>query len=151
MRIVAAAALVAALTAPAALHGQQEQPEPEAEPTELIFEREVFDYPSYERRNPFQPLLDDDARGPRFERLRLLGIIHSGDAARSVALFGVGGGGQGDEATDGSRTYRLRAGEVLGNTRVVAIDRDRVLVEVEEFGVTEERVLELPRRGQGGS
>lgn len=153
MRSTAAAALAAALLLPAGLAAQQQggapgaQPPagPPEEPTELVFEREVYSYPDYERRNPFRPLVSQDEAGPRFELLRLLGVIYSNDPQRSVALFGVGGGGE------GGVTYRLRVGDVLGNTRVMAIDRDRVLVEVEEFGVTEERVLELPRRGQGGS
>ena len=37
-----------------------------------------------------------------------------------------------------------------GNVRVVEIQRDRVVLDVEEFGLTERRVLELTRRRAGG-
>ena len=42
----------------------------------LAFEREVFVYPEYARRNPFKSLLGGD-EGPRFESLLLLGILWS--------------------------------------------------------------------------
>ena len=36
---------------------------PPAPPTELVFEREVFQYPAFERRNPFRALLGSLAGG----------------------------------------------------------------------------------------
>ena len=54
----------------------------------LVFEREVFFYPQYERRDPFAPLVSGDETGPRFEGLRLFSVIHSSDPANSVALLG---------------------------------------------------------------
>ena len=49
-------------------------------------------------------------------------------------------------------TYRLRVGETVGNTTIREIQRHLVVVAVEEFGLTETRIIELPNRtaGQGG-
>lgn len=126
---------------------------PPPPPTELVFEREVFAYPTYERRNPFRPLVGAQGNGPRFEQIRLRGIIWSADPRRSVALFGMGTTGPGappSDATGVPNTRRLRVGESWGNMRVVEIQRDRVVVSVEEFGLSERKVLELTRRRAGG-
>lgn len=123
---------------------------PDGSETELVFEREVFAYPDYGRRNPFKALVSGDDSGPRFEDIRLLGVIVSSDPRSSVALFGVsepGGGRTGPVV----KTYRARLGDRLGNTRLLDIERRKVTVEVEEFGLTERRSLEVKRPGEGGS
>lgn len=130
----------------------------------LVFEREVFAYPAYERRNPFAALVTSGDGAPRFEDLKLLGIIMHDASERSVALFGVGDPDLADiqeeaqvrelrarTGSSGFETYRLRRGDVLGNTRVMEIQEDRVIVEVEDFGLSERRVVELPRNDEGGS
>lgn len=176
------------------LAGQEEGAPPPQRPdtTELVFEREVFAYPAFQRRDPFDPLVDEQASGPRFEQLTLLGIIHSPDPSQSVALLGVGvefneegglqvqqgrggvdvesppdpaeAGGEGAQAQEqqepqegprdilgtGYRTYRVRAGETLGNSRILEIQRMRVIVEVTEFGLTERRELRLRQPGDRG-
>ena len=124
-------------------------PPPDTSEAELIFEREVFSYPSFSRRNPFNPLTSGDESGPRFEDLELMGVIYSTDPAASVALLGVPTGGQGGGSA--TRTYRIRRGDRLGNSRILQIQRTRVVFEVEEFGLTEQRALEVKRPGQGGS
>lgn len=134
-----------ALALAGAVPASAQQPGQEGE-VELVFEREIFTYPAYERANPFAPLVGD-ASGPRFEDLRLLGIIHSPDPDRSVVLFGAGGGGN----QQSGRTFRVRRGDVLGNTRIVEVQPTRVIVEVEEFGVTEQHVMELRKRVEGAS
>jgi hypothetical protein len=122
---------------------------PPAAPTELVFDREVFEYPTFDRRSPFRSLVGDTTSGPRFEQVRLRGIIWSADPARSVALFaGAPTQGAGAAAVG---TRRVRRGETWGNMRVVEIQQDRVVVDVNEFGLTERRVLELTRRrAEGG-
>lgn len=123
---------------------------PDGSETELVFDREVFAYPDYGRRNPFKALVSGDDSGPRFEDIRLLGVIVSSDPRSSVALFGVsepGGGRTGPVV----KTYRARLGDRLGNTRLLDIERRKVSVEVEEFGLTERRSLEVKRPGEGGS
>jgi hypothetical protein len=115
---------------------------------DLVFEREVFVYPRYERRDPFLPLLDDDQTGPRIEEIELKGIVFSSDPDLSVATFGLRSG-QGEGGVS-RQSFRVRRGEVLGNVRILEIQQTRVVVQIEEFGLTEQRVLELQRPGQGG-
>lgn len=143
----AASVVLLMVAAPVAAQNPQNQGPPGApgDTTELVFEREVFSYPSFERRNPFRPLVGGADGGPRFDQLELLGIIQSPRPELSVALLGVGGasGALGE-------TYRVRQGQTLGNTRILDIQRSRVIVEVTEFGLTEQRVLELERPDDGG-
>lgn len=152
-RILVGLAVTAAILAstPMAARGQQQTPPLPPDTTDLIFEREVFFYPQYERRNPFKSLVTGTENGPRFEEIRLIGVIFSPDPNRSVALFGPRAS-QG-EATQQSarRTYRARRGEQLGNVRILEIQQTHVVVEVEEFGLTEQHIMELQRPGQGGS
>jgi hypothetical protein len=130
-------------------------PQPVAE---LVFEREVFQYPTYQRRNPFRPLVGGQGNGPRFEQIKLRGIIWSAEPRRSVALFGLGAGGAPGAPpaapADPSMpsTKRLRVGESWGNMRVTEIQKDRVIVAVEEFGLSESKMLELTKKrtGAGG-
>ncbi len=147
--VVGAAAPVAA---------QQGGGPPRADTTQLVFEREVFQYPAYARRNPFRPLLTTEDGGPRFERLRLLGILFSEEPGRSVALLSAADAGMGAAAPvvgeDGvvvrqQLTFRVRVGQRVGNTTVLRIEPKRIIVEVEEFGLREERELVLPIRGAG--
>lgn len=116
----------------------QESRPPEEGELELVFEREVFTYPAFQRRDPFAPLATAADAGPRFEDLVLLGVIYSPDPDRSVALLGAG-----------DRTYRVRRGQVLGHTRILEIQPTRIIVEVEEFGLFERHVLELRKRAEG--
>ena len=127
-----------------------EDPEPvQTDSVSLVFEREVFFYPQYERRDPFAPLTSAEDVGPRFEGLRLFSVIHAPDPAASVALLGPRGSGQGEGPGDG-QMYRVRRGDHLGNIRILQIQETRIVVEVEEFGMREQRIMELQRPGQGG-
>jgi len=141
------------LLIPFSLQGQQQQPPPPTQDTvSLVFEREVFAYPTFERRNPFVRVVSGAEGGPRFEELELIGIIFSPDPDLSVAVFGPRGGGQqADQQQQSRRTFRARRGQQLGNVRILEIQRTRVVVEVDEFGLTEQRIMELQRPGQGGS
>ena len=127
----------------------------------LAFEREVFAYPEYSRRNPFRTLVSAAGGGPRFEGLLLLGILYSPFAGESIAVFGEGT--RTINPADRTRpetvtvelngsTYRVREGATLGNLTVRKIERQQVTIELVEFGLTETRVMALPRAtsGQGG-
>ena len=139
-----------ALVVPVSPVGAQEtqpptRPGQSSDTTTMVFEREVFVYPTYQRRNPFTPLLTGNEAGPRFEELRLIGVLFSSDPGKSVALFGP------RVATEGPmQTYRVRRGDTLGNVRVLEIQRSSVVVEISEFGLTEQRIMELRRPGEGG-
>ncbi|MEJ2539787.1 MAG: hypothetical protein P8188_07440 [Gemmatimonadota bacterium] len=151
--VAAGSAMLLPVTASAQEPGPPRPAAEQRDSVDLRAEREVFDYPSFERRNPFKPLTGNEG-GPRFEQMRLTGIILSDEAGRSVATLTAGGG---TERTDTGnrdlrgRSARLRAGERWGNVRIVAIRQDRVIVDVEEFGLAERREMLLPTRGQGGS
>jgi hypothetical protein len=156
-RILGHAGLLALLLVAAPLAAQEPQPPadsaqggPPAAPTELVFEREVYTYPTYERRNPFRPLVGAQGSGPRFEQVRLRGIIWSADPQRSVALFGMAGQQAQPDTSGIPTTRRLRVGESWGNMRVTEIQKERVVVSVEEFGLSEQKVLELTRQRRGG-
>lgn len=113
--------------APAAPPGSQPEPK-------LTFDREVFGYPSEGRRDPFKPLFGGPGSGgPLFADIALRGIIYSPDPRRSVALVQVGG----------KRTFRLRAGDIIGNARVTSIEPLRVRFAVENFGTIRNEVLDL--------
>jgi hypothetical protein len=124
--------------------GQEPPPGPPPEP-ELVFEREVFSYPAFARRNPFIPL-EGTQGGLRFEQLSLIGIMYSDDPTASVAVVSTGGYAI---AEDGTLTpvegdaYNVKVGQRIGNSTITVreIQRDRVMVDVEEFGLTERRTM----------
>lgn len=100
----------------------------------LVYDREVFTYPGADRRDPFLPLTDENEMGPRFESLTLQGIVFSTGPRSSVALLA---------GSDG-RIYRVRVGDVVGNSTVVEIGPLRVVMAVENFGTIRQEMLELP-------
>lgn len=102
----------------------------------LVYEREVYSYSGENRRDPFLPLTDDNAMGPRFEALALQGVIHSPAGDQSVALISAEG-----------RVYRVRVGDMVGNSRIIEIGPSRVVLAVENFGSMRQEILELPTRG----
>jgi len=147
--------LAGALLLPVGVRAQQEQPPAQQQgPTELVFEREVFRYPSFQRRNPFRPLVAGEG-GPRFEQLRLMGVIYDADPASSVAVLGtsavsISEDGLEVSVTDGKSWY-LKVGQSIGNVRIIEIRREQVVVEVEEFGLTEQKIMQLETRRLGGT
>ncbi len=157
-RLLGAALLAGAVAlAPAAAEAQEPQPQqppPAAGDTELVFEREVFQYPSFTRRNPFRPLVGSEGGGPRFEQLSLIGIMYSPDPGGSVAVLSTGGV---QVAPDGTTTpvdgdaFSLKVGESIGNTTIVEIRRDAVVVDVEVFDSVEREIMTFVSRRQGGS
>ncbi len=147
-----------ALLFPLAVAGQQEEapPKPPAQQsTELVFEREVFTYPQVRRRNPFKALVSGAEGAPRFDQLRLMGIIHSDDPGLSVAVIGTSAVTTSDDGSSVTvskgQSWYLKAGQAIGNVRVIAIRTDQVVVEVEEYGLTEQKIMQLETRRLGGT
>jgi hypothetical protein len=149
---------VAILAIPGSARAQTPPPEgaqapPPAEETELVFEREVFQYPSFTRPNPFVAL-DDDSSGPRFEQLSVIGIMYSQTPSASVAVLSTGGVSVAEDGTvspvDGDAFY-LRVGQRIGNVTIVEIHPERVVVDVEEFGLMDRRTLVFNSRREGGT
>ena len=147
---------VGALTvlAPEARAQDEVQQQVRAADTELVFEREIFSYPSFTRRNPFLPLEGVDGGGPRFEQLSLISIIYSPDPGVALATLSTGGV---QVAEDGTTTpiegdaYNLKVGESVGNTTVVEIRRDAVVVDVEVFDAVERVIMNFVSRLSGGT
>lgn len=111
-----------------------QQPAPrQTAPTEAIYRRERFVYPTNNRRNPFVSLLTLEDAGPQFENLDLAGIIFGGSAGSVATLI--------DNATD--KRYRVRRGDTVGNARVVEIRPDAVVFQVTQFGVTRSETLRI--------
>lgn len=146
--------------------GAESTAPPVADSVDLRLERETFAYPSFSRRDPFRPLVGDET-GPQFEDLELLGVMFSSQQGQSVALLGIAGGsvvrpdsilvesgevlpGAEETRASRSRTNRMRVGDRWGNVRIAVIERNRVLVDVTEFGLTERRELLLRRPDAGG-
>lgn len=168
--LVLAAALAAAPLA--AQEGQAGPPpaRPDTVQAELVFEREVFQYPGFQRRNPFRVLVGNLA-GPRFEQIELKGIIYSQNPRESVALLSLrgqarqalladvqqqeqaqsaGAAAAADTIVIYEPAQRLRVGESWGNVTILQIQRDHVVLQVEEFGMTDQRILRMPTRRLGG-
>jgi len=95
------------------------------------YEREVFNYPSLGRRDPFRPLNAGEQLGPRFDDLSVSGVLFS-PAIGSVATL-----------TDqkSGRRYRAREGDVLGDIRVAAIRSDAVDFVITSFGISRRETL----------
>lgn len=128
---------------------------PGQQPTELVFEREVFTYPSLQRRNPFRPLTGGSQGGPCFEALRVVGIIYSDNPSESVAVLGTSTVEMSEDAAtvtvQPGQSWHLKVGQSVGNIRVVEIHREQVVVEVEQFGLTEQKIMQLQIRRLGGT
>lgn len=98
--------------------------------------REVFDYPSTDRRDPFEPLSTEQDLGPRFEDLRLAGVIYSPDRGSIAVLV--------DVATQ--RRYRVWEGDVIGGARLVSVGQDHAEFLVTVFGVSRRDTLRLKQQ-----
>lgn len=108
---------------------------------DLVFEREVFFYEPAGRRDPLTPLTGQTGLAPRFSNLSLQGVIYSDTPGESVAIL----------ADRAGRVYRVRAGEVLGDARVLTIARDRVRFAVTSFGLVRQEELVLPSPGESAA
>lgn len=152
--------LALCLALPAGLTAQQKQKADSTaaqgkpgEPGQLVFVREVFTYPTGGRRNPFVPLTGSET-GPRFEQLRLMGVIYdNANPARSMAMLGTSTVHTSKDSasvsvTPQGQTWYLKVGGTVGNVRVVAIHPDKsIVVEVDEFGIAQRKVMRMDTPG----
>ena len=149
---LAALALVAAPAETTAQDAGQQQAR--AGGAELTFDREVFVYPGFTRRNPFQSLVGDGGAGPRFEALTLIGIMYSPTPGMGVAVLSTGGVTVNPDGTmspvEGD-SWNLKVGDRVGNTTVVEIRRDAVVVDVEVFDQVERHTMTFVYRREGGT
>ena len=134
IRLIFAVALAASFKAGPLEVAAQTRPPP-------IYEREVFTYPAFDRRDPFQPLHLDTLAGPRFGDLTLVGVLYNPQLG-SVAILT-------DRST--GRRYRARERDTIGATRVVRIRMEEVDFVITTFGVSRQETLRARReRGTGG-
>jgi hypothetical protein len=153
----AALAVGLCLAPPLGLAAQQQTQDSTAakkptKPPELVFEREVFTYPGVGRRNPFAPLAGTE-QGPRFDQLRLMGIMYdANDPSASMAMIGTSTVQTSADSTQVTvsprgQAWYLKVGQAVGSIRVVEIRQDAVVVEVEQFGITERKVMRMESPG----
>lgn len=100
-----------------------------------VYEREAYSYPSLGRRDPFRALNAGEQIGPQFDDLRLSGVLFSPSIGSVATLL--------DEKS--GRRYRVREGESLGETRVVAIRSDEVDFLITSFGISRQETLRVKR------
>ena len=146
-----ALAAVALVALPVAGHAQAAKPSPRqqgaaarqdearlqpvgdttAAPTFVM--REVYDYASGGRRDPFVSLLTTDDLRPTLTDLRLLGILFDPNGASVAALRDV----------TANEQRSVRVGAQLGRMRVTSIRPNVVVFTIEEFGMNRRDSLVL--------
>ena len=145
--VVAGLAVASVLALPA--HADAQEPDERqaetgaaAEGGQVSVERETFDYPAGGRRDPFEPLSAGDGLGPRFEDLRLSGILYS-PTTGSIAILT-------DQAT--GKRYRVWEGDVIGGARLARVRPNEADFVVTAFGVSRQETLRVKSQDkeQGG-
>jgi len=94
-------------------------------PSEIIIQREVFDYSNSGRRDPYKSLMTTSDVRPLLSDLQLTVVVLDPAGNNSVAFL----------RDDFSKTkYRVKVGQQLGRLRVSAIKQKEIQFTVEEFG-----------------
>ena len=109
-------------------------PEQPARPRTPVIMREVFDYDSEGRRDPFFSLLTTDELRPTVADLRLVGILYDPSGRRSVVTLR-------DLVTQAR--YQVTTGTTLGRMKVIMIKPRAVYFSIEEFGLNRQDSLVL--------
>lgn len=102
----------------------------------VSYQREVFDYPSFDRRDPFRARTGGVTEGPRFENLVLSGVIYNPSVGSVAVLV--------DRAT--GRRHRVREGQRLGQMRIDTIRSSEVVLLLPAPDGEEARVLSMETR-----
>lgn len=137
---VAAVAGLALITVPPPANAQSVRTSTDSS-ADSEYEREVFDYPSIGRRNPFRPLNAGERIGPQFEDLQLNGVLYAPETGSVAALT---------DQKSGKR-YRAREGDRLGEIRVAQIRPDEVVFVITSYGINRREVLRVKKEeGQEG-
>jgi hypothetical protein len=103
-------------------------------PERAPFEREIFDYQSGGRRDPFVSLMSNGDLRPVITDLQVVGIVFDESGRTSVAILK-------DLST--KEQYRVRVGQSVGRIRVARIDSKSVTFTIEEFGFSRQETLAL--------
>lgn len=113
---------------------QAQEPESSGD-TAQVYEREVFQYPTAGRRDPFFPLTAGQQIGPRFDDLELNGVLYNPTVGSVATLT--------DRKT--GKRYRTRTGDSLGDIRVVAIRAEEVDFLITSFGISRRETLRVSK------
>ncbi len=100
----------------------------------ITFSREVFQYNSAGRRDPFVSLIKSSEIRPVMTDLRLTTVAYDATGNNSVAVLR-------DLGT--KEQYRVKVGTPLGRMRVVRIDPKAVTFALEEFGFSRQQTLAM--------
>jgi hypothetical protein len=105
-----------------------------ARPQVATIMREVYDYESGGRRDPFISLLMSPELRPTVADLRLVGVLYDESGRRPVAIM---------RDLQTNTQYRVTTGMSLGRLRVALIKRRSVIFNIEEFGLNRQDSLVL--------
>lgn len=109
-------------------------PEQATRPRTPVIMREVFDYDSEGRRDPFFSLLTSAELRPAVTDLRLIGVLYDPSGRRSVVTLR-------DMSTN--TRYQVTTGTTLGRMKVILIKPKTVIFSIEEFGLNRQDSLVL--------
>ena len=109
-------------------------PQPAPRPRTPVIMREIFDYDSEGRRDPFFTLLASAELRPTVSDLKLIGILYDPSGRRSVVTLR-------DLVTNAR--YQVTTGTTLGRMKVVLIKPKAVYFSIEEFGLNRQDSLVL--------
>lgn len=105
-----------------------------ARPRTPVIMREIYDYDSEGRRDPFFSLLATDELRPTVADLRLVGITYDPSGRRSIVTLR-------DVVTQ--TRYNVTTGTTLGRMKVVLIKPKAIYFSIEEFGLNRQDSLVL--------
>ena len=103
-------------------------------PSEIVIQREVFDYSGNGRRDPYRSLMTTTEIRPLLSDLRLTAVAFDAEGDNSVAFL---------RDTYSKTQYRIRVGQQLGRLRVSSIRQKSVQFTMEEFGFNRVETLLL--------
>ena len=104
------------------------------QPFRAVIMREVYDYDSEGRRDPFFTLLATAELRPTVADLRIVGILYDPTGRRSIVTL--------REISTNTR-YQVTTGTTLGRMKVVLIRPKAVIFAIEEFGLNRQDSLVL--------
>lgn len=100
----------------------------------VLFSREVYNYPSQGRRDPFSSLITTGDIRPMIADLQIVAITLGQSDRTSIATL---------KDKSSNEIYRVRVGSVFGRLRVTAIRQREVTVEIDEFGYKRQESLSI--------
>jgi ribosomal protein S12 methylthiotransferase accessory factor YcaO len=103
-------------------------------PTQITISREVFDYASTGRRDPYKSLMTSSQVRPLLSDLHLTAIAFDPDGNNSVAILR-------DNIT--KEQHRVKVGQQLGRLRVSSIKANLVVFSIDEFGFNRQETLQM--------